>query len=198
MPPLTGFRAGVQELRHARLFDHPDRRNDAGTRHLQAVARQVEGKTGKSVEFFMPTSYASVIEGMVNGWVNIGVHGPNSYVLAKAKKDPDLEVFATYTKTKRSFPGRRSGLSRCADRCVDSKCYYLIRAMGCRPGRSGVDLRQPSAAHGVRRSREDRPWSWRNTSPRLSIQAATTSLRSPSRKAAWTTHSWPPIASRTM
>jgi phosphonate transport system substrate-binding protein len=63
---------------------------------------KIKEKTGKSVEFFMPTSYASVIEGMVNGWVQIGVHGPNSYVLAK-EKDPKLEVFATYTKAKGHF-----------------------------------------------------------------------------------------------
>src|SRR5690606_19890213 len=65
-------------------------------------------KTGKSIEFFMPTSYASVIEGMVNGWVHVGVHGPNSYVLAK-QKDPTLEVFATYTKTKGHFQAEGPG-----------------------------------------------------------------------------------------
>ncbi|MCV3242426.1 phosphate/phosphite/phosphonate ABC transporter substrate-binding protein [Mesorhizobium sp. ZC-5] len=80
-------------------------------------------KTGKPVEFFMPTSYASVIEGMVNGWVQIGVHGPNSYVLAK-EKDPKLEVFATYTKTKGHFqeegPGYRAVLLVKADSKFDS------------------------------------------------------------------------------
>lgn len=79
---------------------------------------KLKEKTGKSVEFFMPTSYASVIEGMVNGWVNIGVHGPNSYVLAK-EKDPDLEVFATYTKIKGHFqeegPGYKAVLIAKAD-----------------------------------------------------------------------------------
>jgi phosphonate transport system substrate-binding protein len=74
---------------------------------------KLKEKTGKPVEFFMPTSYASVIEGMVNGWVQIGVHGPNSYVLAK-EKDPALEVFATYTKAKGHFqeegPGYRAVL----------------------------------------------------------------------------------------
>ena len=80
-------------------------------------------KTGKSIEFFMPTSYASVIEGMVNGWVHIGVHGPNSYVLAK-EKDPNLEVFATYTKLKGHFqeegPGYRAVLVVRADSDFDS------------------------------------------------------------------------------
>lgn len=64
--------------------------------------------TGKEVEFFMPTSYASVIEGMINKWVHVGVHGPNSYVLAK-EKDPTLEVFATYTKKKGHFQAEGAG-----------------------------------------------------------------------------------------
>jgi phosphonate transport system substrate-binding protein len=45
----------------------------------------------------MPTSYASVVEAMLSGWVQIGVHGPNSYVIAH-EKDPAIEVFATYAK----------------------------------------------------------------------------------------------------
>lgn len=84
---------------------------------------QIKKKTGKNVEFFMPTSYASVIEGMINGWVHIGVHGPNSYVLAK-EKDPTLEVFATYTKKKGHFqeegPGYRAVLLVKADSKYDS------------------------------------------------------------------------------
>ena len=79
---------------------------------------QLREKTGKGIEFFMPTSYASVIEGMVNGWVHIGVHGPNSYVLAK-EKDPALQVFATYTKKKGHLqeegPGYRAVLIVKAD-----------------------------------------------------------------------------------
>lgn len=53
--------------------------------------------TGKEIEFYMPTSYASVIEAMIGGWVDIAVHGPNSYVIAR-EKDPSIEVFATYAK----------------------------------------------------------------------------------------------------
>ena len=64
--------------------------------------------TGKDIEFFMTTSYASVIEGMINGWIHIGVHGPNSYVLAR-EKDPTLEVFATYTKKQGHFQDEGAG-----------------------------------------------------------------------------------------
>lgn len=84
----------------------------------QPLLAKLKEKTGKSVEFFMPTSYASVIEGMINGWVQIGVHGPNSYILAK-EKDPSLQVFATYTKKKGHFqeegPGYRAVLITRAD-----------------------------------------------------------------------------------
>jgi phosphonate transport system substrate-binding protein len=55
--------------------------------------------TGKDIEFYMPTSYASVIEAQLGGWVDIAVHGPNSYVIAK-EQDPTIEVFATYAKKK--------------------------------------------------------------------------------------------------
>jgi len=53
--------------------------------------------TGKKVEFYMPTSYATVVEAMIGKWVDVAVHGPYSYVLANTK-DPDIEVFATYAK----------------------------------------------------------------------------------------------------
>jgi phosphonate transport system substrate-binding protein len=74
----------------------------------QPLLAKLKEKTGKPIEFFMPTSYASVIEGMINGWVHIGVHGPNSYVLAK-EKDPTLDVFATYTKKKGHFQEEGAG-----------------------------------------------------------------------------------------
>ena len=89
----------------------------------QPLLKAMKEKTGKSIEFFMPTSYASVIEGMVNGWVHVGVHGRNSYVLAH-EKDPKLEVFATYTKTKGHFqeegPGYRAVLLVGAESKFDS------------------------------------------------------------------------------
>jgi phosphonate transport system substrate-binding protein len=69
--------------------------------------------TGKRIEFYMPTSYASVVEALVNGWVQLGVLGPESYVIAK-KKEPSVEVFATYAKNKGHLqeegPGYRSVL----------------------------------------------------------------------------------------
>jgi phosphonate transport system substrate-binding protein len=53
--------------------------------------------TGKKVEFYMPTSYSSVVEALIGKWVDVAVLGPYSYVIAN-DKDPDVEVFATYAK----------------------------------------------------------------------------------------------------
>ena len=53
--------------------------------------------TGKKIQFFMPTSYASVVEGLLSRFVDIAVLGPYTYVIANSK-DPTVEVFATYAK----------------------------------------------------------------------------------------------------
>ncbi|WP_119462842.1 phosphate/phosphite/phosphonate ABC transporter substrate-binding protein [Rhodospirillaceae bacterium SYSU D60014] len=63
----------------------------------EPVIDYLSEQTGKEIEFYMPTSYASVIEAMLGGWVDIAVHGPNSYVIAN-EEDPTIEVFATYAK----------------------------------------------------------------------------------------------------
>lgn len=55
--------------------------------------------TGKKIEFYMPTSYASVVEALMGKWVDIAMLGPESYVLAHGK-EPTIEVFATYYKKK--------------------------------------------------------------------------------------------------
>jgi len=53
--------------------------------------------TGKKIQFFMPTSYASVVEGLLSKFVDVAVLGPYTYVIANSK-DPSVEVFATYAK----------------------------------------------------------------------------------------------------
>ena len=53
--------------------------------------------TGKKVEFYMPTSYSTVVEALIGKWVDVAVLGPYSYVIAN-DKEPDVEVFATYAK----------------------------------------------------------------------------------------------------
>ncbi len=63
----------------------------------EPMVNQLKAATGKNVEFYLPTSYASVVEAMLGGFVDIGMHGPYSYVIAQ-EKDPTLRVFATYAK----------------------------------------------------------------------------------------------------
>ncbi len=63
----------------------------------EPMVNQLRSATGKKIEFFLPTSYASVVEAMLGGFVDIGMHGPYSYVIAQ-EKDPSLKVFATYAK----------------------------------------------------------------------------------------------------
>lgn len=53
--------------------------------------------TGKKIQFFMPTSYASVVEGLLAKFIDVAVLGPYSYVIASSK-DKSIEVFATYAK----------------------------------------------------------------------------------------------------
>jgi len=68
----------------------------------EPLVAQLREATGKNVEFYLPTSYASVVEAMLGGWVDIGMHGPYSYVIAH-ERDPSLQVFATYAKHKGHF-----------------------------------------------------------------------------------------------
>jgi phosphonate transport system substrate-binding protein len=63
----------------------------------QPVTKRMAKLTGKKIEFFMPTSYASVVEALLGGFVDVAVLGPYSYVIANSK-DPKIEVFATYAK----------------------------------------------------------------------------------------------------
>lgn len=69
--------------------------------------------TGKKIQFFMPTSYASVVEGMLSKFIHVAVMGPYSYVIAN-DKDKNIEVFATYAKRKGHMqeegPGYRAAL----------------------------------------------------------------------------------------
>ena len=61
------------------------------------VTDRMAKMTGKKIEFFMPTSYASVVEGLLSKFVDVAVLGPYTYVIANSK-DPSIEVFATYAK----------------------------------------------------------------------------------------------------
>ena len=69
--------------------------------------------TGKKIEFYMPTSYSSVVEALLGKWVDVAVLGPESYVIAR-NQGAQAEVFATYYKKKLGIqeagPGYKSVL----------------------------------------------------------------------------------------
>jgi phosphonate transport system substrate-binding protein len=105
---------------------------------------QLKKNTGKKIEFYMPTSYASVVQALANGWVQLGVLGPESYVIAK-KKDPNLEVFTTYSKQKGHFqeegPGYRSVLITTKASGLDSIAKLKGKILGLvEPASTSGDL----------------------------------------------------------
>jgi len=63
----------------------------------QPITERMKKLTGKKIQFFMPTSYASVVEGLLSEFIDVAVLGPYSYVIANSK-DKNIEVFATYAK----------------------------------------------------------------------------------------------------
>jgi phosphonate transport system substrate-binding protein len=69
--------------------------------------------TGKKIEFYMPTSYSSVVEALLGKWVDVAVLGPESYVIAK-NQGAAIDVFTTYSKKKdgvqEAGPGYKSQL----------------------------------------------------------------------------------------
>ena len=67
--------------------------------YYKPVLDQLGKNTGKKIEFYMPTSYSSVIEALLGKWVDVAVLGPEAYVIARSK-DPTVEVFGTYSRLK--------------------------------------------------------------------------------------------------
>ncbi|MBL8327105.1 MAG: phosphate/phosphite/phosphonate ABC transporter substrate-binding protein [Rubrivivax sp.] len=67
--------------------------------YYKPILDQLAKNTGKKIEFYMPTSYSSVVEALLGKWVDVAVLGPESYVIARSK-DPTVEVFGTYSRLK--------------------------------------------------------------------------------------------------
>jgi phosphonate transport system substrate-binding protein len=117
---LTGV-AGAQECKNPDVIRFSMIPTEETTQELslyQPLVNQIKAATGKNVEFFLPTSYASVVEAMLGGFVDLGMHGPYSYVIAQ-EKDPELKVIVTYAKHKGHFqeegPGYKAVLVARAD-----------------------------------------------------------------------------------
>ncbi len=67
--------------------------------YYKPILDQLAKNTGKKIEFYLPTSYSSVIEALLGKWVDVAVLGPEAYVIAKSK-DATVEVFGTYSRLK--------------------------------------------------------------------------------------------------
>lgn len=81
--------------------------------YYKPVLDQLARNTGKRLEFYMPTSYSSVVEALLGKWVDVAVLGPESYVIARSK-EPSIEVFGTYSRLQNGIqdagPGYKSVL----------------------------------------------------------------------------------------
>jgi len=81
--------------------------------YYKPILDQLSKNTGKKIEFYMPTSYSSVVEALMGKWVDVAVLGPEAYVIAR-KQDPTVEVFGTYSRLKNGIqdagPGYKSVL----------------------------------------------------------------------------------------
>lgn len=75
---------------------------DQEIRRYQPLLRRIEEMTGRTVSVVRPTSYASVVEGLIGGSVDIASLGPAAYVAAK-KEDQLLTPFATTEKREGAF-----------------------------------------------------------------------------------------------
>lgn len=61
---------------------------------FKGVVKTIEKATGKKVEWYFPTSYASLIESQRRGFVHIGYYGPESYIKANEASNGNIEAFA--------------------------------------------------------------------------------------------------------
>ncbi|WP_052813328.1 phosphate/phosphite/phosphonate ABC transporter substrate-binding protein [Desulfonatronum thioautotrophicum] len=79
----------------------------------QPLIQYIKKMTGKDLDFYLPTSYSSVVEAIASDWVDIAVLGPASYTKANEIND-NVQVFATYTRHKgymqEEGPGYRANL----------------------------------------------------------------------------------------
>jgi phosphonate transport system substrate-binding protein len=61
---------------------------------FKGVVHAIEKATGKKVEWYFPTSYASLIESQRRGFIHLGYYGPESYIKAHEASNGNIEAFA--------------------------------------------------------------------------------------------------------
>lgn len=70
---------------------------DKRIRLYQPLFARLQTLTGRRVQVVRPSSYASVVEGLLGGRIDIASIGPAAYVEAK-RGDPEITAFATFEK----------------------------------------------------------------------------------------------------
>jgi len=88
--------ASCDTPKHLRFSYIPEGDVRRDVKKFKPLMARIEKLTGKTVELITPTSYSSVIEGLVSKNVDFALLGPAAYAAAK-KADPDVTIFATYS-----------------------------------------------------------------------------------------------------
>ena len=97
--------------------------------------------TGKKIEFYMPTSYSSVVEALLGKWVDVAVLGPESYVIAKNQGAVDRRVRDLLEEEGR-HPGSRARLQVDAHHQEGQqvRLHRIDQGLGDAAGRPGQHL----------------------------------------------------------
>ena len=111
--PATGYAQSCENPPVLRFSIIPTQESIRELTLYKPVLDQISKNTGKKIEFYMPTSYSSVVEALLGKWVDVAVLGPESYLIAKSQ-GAQIDVFATYYKKKDGIqeagPGFKSTL----------------------------------------------------------------------------------------
>lgn len=92
-PALADDCDDPQQL-HFSLIPQGNAQKDAAA--FQSLLKELERETGKKVKTILPSSYGSVVEGLLAQSIDLAMLGPASYAAAK-NSGADLQVFASYS-----------------------------------------------------------------------------------------------------
>jgi phosphonate transport system substrate-binding protein len=113
MAPAAARAEGCEDPKVLRFSLIPSQDSVRELTYYKPILDLLAKNTGKKIEFYMPTSYSSVVEALLGKWVDVALLGPESYVIAH-RKDPSIEVFATYSRradgAQEAGPGYKSVL----------------------------------------------------------------------------------------
>lgn len=95
--PLTARAQACENPKVLRFSIIPTQESVREVTLYKPVLDMLSKNVGKKIEFYMPTSYSSVVEALLGKWVDVAVLGPESYLIAK-NQGAAIDVFATYYK----------------------------------------------------------------------------------------------------